>query len=76
MKVVPSVVFRMISFPHQGKIVTIDQLDFYTTDLRTNTETTIPLGGDSSSKLEMIGVELFKDLSLMGVFPHHPLTHP
>lgn len=50
MKAVPSVVFHTISFPHQGKIVIVDQLDFCTIDIRTTTETTIPLVGDSSSR--------------------------
>jgi hypothetical protein len=34
MKVITSSVFRCVQFPHQGKIVTIDQLDFYTPDAR------------------------------------------
>ena len=76
MKIVPSTMFHTISFPHLRKRVTIDQLDFCTTNLRTNTETTIPLVGDSSSKPEMTGVGLFKDSSLMGVFPSSPPDPP
>jgi hypothetical protein len=33
MKVVASTIFHVIHFPHQGKIVTIDQLDYCTPDL-------------------------------------------
>ena len=33
MKVVASTIFRLLCFPHQGKIVTINQLDFCTYDL-------------------------------------------
>ena len=33
MKVVSSTIFRLLSFPHQGKIITINQLDFCTPDL-------------------------------------------
>ena len=61
MKAVPSIVFHTISFPHQGKIITADQLDFCTSDLRSNTESTIPLIGDSSTKSKTIGAGLFKD---------------
>jgi hypothetical protein len=34
--IVVSSVFRVLHFPHQGNIVTIDQLAFCTPDLRTN----------------------------------------
>lgn len=75
MKAVPSAVFHTISFSHQGKIIIVDQLDFCTSDLRTNTKSTIPLINDSSSKPEIIGAGLFKDSSLMGLFPSSP-PHP
>ena len=76
MKEIPFVVFHTISFPHQGKIAIVDQLDFCTSDLRTNTESTIPLIGDSSSKPEIIGAGLFKDSSLMRIFPSSPSDPP
>ena len=44
----------MAHFPHQGKIVSIDQLDYYTPNSRQ-----VP---------ELVGVGLFKDPCLMGVF--------
>jgi hypothetical protein len=69
MKVVASTVFHVIYFPHQGKIVTIDQLDYCTPDLRANPSTNMPFIGESSGGYESIGVGMFKDPFLMGIFP-------
>ena len=33
---VPSTVFRFIKFPHEGKIVTVDQLSFFTSTSENN----------------------------------------
>ena len=43
MKVVASTVLRLLRFPHQVKIVTINQLDYCTPDLHPNTNYTMPL---------------------------------
>ena len=43
MTVVASTVFRTLQFPHLGRIVTIDQLDFCTPDVTTPTENNVPL---------------------------------
>jgi hypothetical protein len=69
MTVVASSVFRCVQFPHQGKIVTIDQLYFCTLDARIPTTTNIPFLGDHIVTYESIGVGLLKDSSLMGTFP-------
>jgi hypothetical protein len=69
MKVVASTVFHIICFPHQGKIVTIDQLDYCTPDLRANPSTNMPFIGDSSGGYKGVGIGMFKDSSLMGIFP-------
>lgn len=47
MKAVTSSVFRVVHFPHLGKVVTIDQLDYCTPDLRTNANTTKQFVADS-----------------------------
>ena len=47
MTVVALTVFRTLHFPHLGKIVKIDQLDFYTSDLATPTANNVPLLGQS-----------------------------
>jgi hypothetical protein len=75
MTVVASSVFQCVQFPHQGKIVTIDQLDFCTLDARATNN--IPFLGDHPVTYESIGVGLLKDSSLMGTFPTPlpPTTH-
>jgi hypothetical protein len=69
MTVVASSVFRCVQFPHKGKIVTIDQLDFYTPDARIPATNNIPFLGDHPVTYESVGVGLLKDSSLMGTFP-------
>jgi hypothetical protein len=66
---VTSLVFQCIQFPHQGKIVTIDQLDYYPRCTRTQTTNNIPFLGDSKITYENVGVGLLKDSSLVGTFP-------
>jgi hypothetical protein len=62
-------VFQCVQFPHQGKIVTIDQLDFFTPDARIPATNNIPFLGDHPVTYESITVGLLKDSSLMGTFP-------
>jgi hypothetical protein len=69
MTVVASSVFRCVKFPHQGKIVTIDQLDYCTPDAHNQTTNNIPFLGDSTITYESVGVGLLKYSSLMGTFP-------
>jgi hypothetical protein len=74
---IASSVFRCVQFPHQGKIVTVDQLDFCTTDTPAPTTKDIPFLGDHNIMYESIGVGLLKDSSLMVTFPTPlpPTTH-
>jgi hypothetical protein len=64
MTVVTSSMFRCVQFPHQGKIVTIDQ-----PDARIPATNNIPFLGDHLVMYESVGVGLLKDSSLMGTFP-------
>ena len=59
----------MVCFPHQGKIVSIDQLDYCTPNVQFDTATNVPLVSSSHPVIELIGAGLFKDPCLMGVFP-------
>jgi hypothetical protein len=36
MRAVVSTLFHVVRFPHQGKLVTVDQLAFFHSDARTN----------------------------------------
>jgi hypothetical protein len=55
-----SSVFQVLHFPHQGNIITIDQLAFYTLNLRTNAGSNVPFVGDSKSDYMSVGVRMFK----------------
>ena len=69
MQAVASSIFQVVQFPFQGKIVTIDQLDFYSLDKSSNSTNNVPLLASSALQYQNIGVGILKYSSLMGVFP-------
>jgi hypothetical protein len=77
MTVISSSLFQCVQFHHQGKIVTIDQLDFCTLDAHAPTTNNIPFLGDHKIMYAIIGVVLLKDYILMGTLPTPlpPTTH-
>jgi hypothetical protein len=72
---VVSTLFYVMCFPHQGKVVTIDQLAFFHSDARTGN---VPFISKTPPGYENIGVGLLKDSSLMGTFsiPPPDVPHP
>ena len=64
MEAVPSSYFRCIKFPHEGKLITIDQLLFYNAPNESGTP--VPLVANSTPACENMGVDLYS--SLMGSF--------
>ena len=74
MTVVASTVFRTVQFPHLGRIVTIEQIDFCMPNVTTSTANNIPMLGQSPPPYQSIGVGMLKDSSLMGIFPSTPLN--
>lgn len=70
MRAVASSLFRVIRFPHQGKIVTVDQLSFFVSSSDGN----VPFVEHTAVPLESVVVGLFKDPALMGVFSLPPLN--
>ncbi len=68
MRAVASSLFRVIRFPHQGKIVTVDQLSFFAS----SSEGNVPYVEHTSIPYESVGAGLFKDPTLMGVFSLPP----
>ena len=64
MEAVPSSYFRCIKFPHEGKLVTIDQLSFYKT--LNESGTSVPFVDNSTPACENMGVGLYS--SMMGSF--------
>jgi len=75
MTVVASSVFQCVQFPHQGKIVTISKLYYFTPDAHTQTSNNISFLGDSNIIYESVGVGVLKDSFLMGAF-HTPIFQP
>jgi hypothetical protein len=58
-----STLFRVVHFPHQGKIVTVDQLAFFNSDTHTGNVLFI---AKTPPGYENVGVSPLKDSSLMG----------
>ena len=73
MYAVVSTLFHVVRFPHQGKVVTVDQLAFFNSDTRTGN---IPFITKTPPGYENVGVGLLKDSSLMGTFPIPPSDVP
>jgi hypothetical protein len=69
MRAVVSTLFHVVRFPHQGKVVTVDQLAFFNADTRTGNMSFI---AKTPPGYENVGVGLLKDSSLMGTFPIPP----
>jgi hypothetical protein len=73
MHAVVSTLFHVVRFPHQGKVVTIDQLAFFNFDARTGNVLFI---SKTPPGYENVDVGLLKDSSLMGTFPIPPPDVP
>jgi hypothetical protein len=69
MFVAVSTLFRVLRFPHQEKIVMVDQLAYFTSDSRIDS---VPFIEKTPSSYENVGVGILKDSSLMGTFPLPP----
>jgi hypothetical protein len=69
MRAVVSTLFCVVQFPHQGKVVTVDQLAFFNADTHVGN---IPFIAKTPPGYENVGVGLLKDSSLMGTFPIPP----
>jgi hypothetical protein len=74
MKVVASSVFRMMMFPHNRKIVTIDQLTHYEPNRSSNIDNILPLVCAILDDFLVIDISLgiFKDPSLLGTYHGSP----
>jgi hypothetical protein len=73
MHAVVSTLFHVVRFPHQGKVVTVDQLAFFNFDTHTGN---VPFIAKTPPGYENVGVGLLKDSSLMGTFPIPPPDVP
>jgi hypothetical protein len=78
MKAVASFVFQTIMFPHNGKIMTIDQVSHYEPNPSANLDNILPLihtNHDTYPLIEM-GPRIFKDPSLLGTYHGEPPLLP
>jgi hypothetical protein len=73
MQVVVSTLFCVLCFPHQGKVITIDQLAFFNSDFHTNN---VPFITKTPPGYENVGVGLLKDSTLMDTFRIPPPNIP
>jgi hypothetical protein len=79
MKVVASSIFHTMMFPHNGKIITIDQVSHYEPNPSANIDNFLPLIHTSHDTypLTQMGPGIFKDPSLLGTYHGAPpLLHP
>ena len=78
MKAVASSVFRTMMFPHNGKIVTIDQVSHYEPNPYANLDNILPLIHTISDAYPLIemGPGIFKDPSLLGTYHGAPPLLP
>lgn len=60
-----STLFRVFCFHHQGKIVIVDQLAFFSSN---SSNGNVPYVGNTDIPYKSVGVVFFKDSSLMGTF--------
>jgi hypothetical protein len=65
MHAIMSTLFHVLHFPHQGKVIIVDQLAFFNFDTLTNN---IPFIAKTLPGYENVGVGLLKYFTLMGTF--------
>ena len=66
MSAIASVVFWVLVFPHEGKLVTVDQLDFTQKGHMESNESTVPLVDHVKPTSQSLGAGMYA--SLMGTF--------
>ena len=76
MTTIASSIFHTLQFPHQCRIVTVDQLDYCTPNIHNHGANNVPFFKDSKLYYESVWVRLLKDSSLMGHFPITPSNTP
>jgi hypothetical protein len=76
MKVVASSVFRKMIFPHNGKLVTIDQLTYHDPQAQLHPDNVVSsLGGDqTTTPINDLFPRVYKDSILLGAYYGPPLT--
>ena len=65
---IPSTPFHVLKLSHEGKIVNVGQLSFFIS----SSENNVPYVDKIPIPYDSIGLSLFKDPTLMGIFPLPP----
>jgi hypothetical protein len=73
MRTIVSTLFCVLRFPHQGKVITVDQLAFFNSDSHTRN---VPFILKTPSDYENVGVGILNYSTLMGTFPIPPPDIP
>jgi hypothetical protein len=79
MKAVTSFVFQTMMFPHNGNIITVDQVSHYEPKPSSNIDNILPFIHTNLGAYPLIemGPRIFKDPSLLGTYHGAPsLIHP
>ena len=76
MTAIVSSIFRLILFPLDGRIFTVDQLSYCTPDYSTLPSSSVPLIGGVTDSYVSISTGLLKAYSLLGCFPLPPPQIP
>jgi hypothetical protein len=79
MKAVASSMFQMMMFPHDGKIISIEQFSHYEPNPSSNIDNILPFFHTNSDAYPLVkmGPRIFKDPSLLGTYHRAPpLIHP
>ena len=69
MATIASVVLQVVVFPHKGKLVTVDQLNFTRKDRMETNESTMPLVDQVKPTLERLGARMYASLMVTFDFP-------
>jgi hypothetical protein len=74
MKEIASSVFHTMMFPHNGKIITINQITHYEPNHSANTDNILPLVRTSSNDFPVFNISpgLFQDPSMLGTYQGAP----
>lgn len=74
MKVVPSIVFHLMMFPHNSKVVTLDQITYHDPKFTMNPKNVLPAveGSLSMSSFMDVGPRIFRDSTMIGTFSRPP----
>jgi hypothetical protein len=72
-QIVVSTLFCVLRFPHQGRVITVDQSAFFNSDSHTRN---VPFISKTPPSFENVSVGLLKHSTLMGTFPIPPPDIP